>query len=323
MVTSIRDREVVTPSDRWQLLDGTLVAGDGDPLKVVYPATSEVLQEARGASVTQVDRAVHAARRAFDGSGWRDVAGSERAARLDAMADHLEARSDQLATLVVADNGKTLPEAAVDVRAAIGALRNGAAWAREDHDEHLDDHEGVRRTIVREPVGVVAALTPFNAPLMFCALKTAAALASGNTLVLKPSERAPLVPVALAEAAVAAGLPGGVLGLVQGDARVAAALVEDARVDAVSLTGGVPAGVAVARTVAGRIGRMVLELGGKSANIVLADADLEPAIAAAAAGIYRNSGQRCFSGSRLVVEESIADEVTDGGGRAGAHAAPG
>jgi aldehyde dehydrogenase (NAD+) len=147
---------------------------------------------------------------------------------------------------------------------------------------------------------------------MFAANKAGPALAAGNSVVLKPSERAPLVPMALCEAAQEAGLPSGVLSMLHGQARVAVQLTMDPGVDMITITGGTVAGTAVMNAAASTMKRLVLELGGKSAHIVLADADLDTAIAAAAAGMFRNSGQRCFSGSRLVVEESVADRVEAG-----------
>ena len=277
-----------------------------------YPATGELLVQARAADRGQVKAAVQAARRAFDDGVWRGTAAGERAAALERMAEYLRARAEELSVQVVLDNGKTLREARVDVAAAIGALRAAAAIGREDQETRLADERGVSRRIWREPVGVVAALTPFNAPLLFAALKAAPALVAGNSVVLKPSERAPLLPVVLARAAAAAGLPAGVLGLVHGGPESAATLCEDQGVDMISLTGGVAAGSAVMRAAAATIKNVLLELGGKSAHIVLADADLPAAIAGVAAGIFRNAGQRCFSGSRLIVEESVAPEVERG-----------
>lgn len=290
-------------------IDGDAVAGQGDTWEVRNPATGSRLAIVRSASPAECDRAIAAARRTFDDGVWRNRDGASRAALLRRTADRIEARADTLATLIVLDNGKTLGEARGDVAAAAAAFRAAADWCLHPLLTERPPERGVRKEIWREPVGVVAGITPFNAPLAFAALKAAPALAAGNSVVLKPSERAPLAPIAVCEAAREAGLPPGVLNLIQGDAEVASRLAADPRVDLISLTGGTAAGTAVMHAAAATIKRLILELGGKSAHIVLADADLETAIAAVAAGIFRNAGQRCLSGSRLLVEASIAEQV--------------
>lgn len=290
-------------------LGGAPAEGDGDPLPVFSPATGETLAVARGASPAQVDTALAEARRAADEGPWCRWPAERRAEVLSAVADRLEARSDELAALIVVDNGKTLAEAQGDARAAVAAFRAAAADARRPVEEEMAPERGLRRLVRREPVGVVAGITPFNAPLAFAALKAAPALAAGNSIVLKPSERAPLLPRAVCDAATAAGVPPGTLALLHGGPDIAVRLCTDPRVDMISLTGGVEAGRAAMRAAAGTIKRLVLELGGKSAHIVLADAPLDEAVAAVAGGIFKNAGQRCLSGSRLIVEAAVADEV--------------
>ncbi len=297
---------------RAHFIDGTRQCGEGRELDVTFPVTGEVLIRLKGADSAQVDAAIAAARRSFDQGVWRHRSAAQRAQTLNAMGECLEGRRDELVRQVMFDNGKTRGEAVIDVMAAAGACRAAASSCLEDKEITLPEERGVVRKIWREAVGVVAAITPFNAPLMFAALKSAPALAAGNSVVLKPSERAPLLPVALCEAGREAGLPDGVLNLIHGTGEVAAALCEDDRVDMISLTGGVATGTAVMRAAAPTIKNVLLELGGKSAHIILADADLSVAIGAAAAGIFRNAGQRCFSGSRLILEEKIADEVEAG-----------
>jgi acyl-CoA reductase-like NAD-dependent aldehyde dehydrogenase len=294
------------------LVDGEPVAGDGDVLEVLFPVTGEVLARVRAAGQEQIEAAVGAARRTFDEGVWRRQPPPARARVLEAMAADLESRSADLATRVMFDNGKTAPEAAGDVQACGAALRAAARYCLAEETPSPPAERGVVKLVRREPVGVVAAVTPFNAPLVFAALKCGPALAAGNSVVLKPSERAPLVPIALGEAALRAGLPSGTLNIVHGRAEVAAALCSDPRVDMITITGGTRSGSAVMQAAARGIKRVLLELGGKSAHIVLADADLDRAIPGVAAGIYRNAGQRCFSGSRLVVEEAVADRVAEG-----------
>lgn len=293
-------------------INGRAERGRGPALPISCPFSGELLTELGTADAGQIEAALQAARATFDSGVWSRRSGEARAAVLDRIADRLEARLPDLARRIVFDNGKTLPEARIDVFAAVGAFRYGARCAREQAPILPPEERGVRKEIWREPVGVVAALTPFNAPLLFTALKCAPALAAGNSVILKPSERAPLLPMAVFEAAHEAGVPPGVLNLLQGGADVAARICEDPRTDMVTLTGGTPAGTAVMRAAAPRIKRLLLELGGKSPHIILGDADLDAAIPAIAAGIFRNSGQRCFSGSRLIVEESVADAVEDG-----------
>jgi acyl-CoA reductase-like NAD-dependent aldehyde dehydrogenase len=309
MPRSFTSRAVPAVSADLHYIDGRRVEGHGEDFPVQFPATGETVVTCRAASDAQVDAAVAAARRTLDAGVWRERPAVERAEVLRAMATALDARRDVLVPLIVVDNAKTVGEARGDLHAAVAALRAAAHDALLPLEERLPDARGVERRIWREPVGVVAAITPFNAPLAFAALKVAPALAAGNSVVLKPSERAPLLPVAVCEAADAAGLPAGVLNLVHGDARVAVRLTEHPSVDMITLTGGTEAGRAAMRAAASTFKRLVLELGGKSAHIVLADADLDAAIPAVAGGVFKNAGQRCLSGTRLLVEERIADEV--------------
>jgi acyl-CoA reductase-like NAD-dependent aldehyde dehydrogenase len=293
-------------------IDGETVEGCGEELEVRYPATGEILGRIRAADDHQVAAAVAAGRSAFDSGVWRGWDSQRRAEILERIADALTERTEELVTKVVLDNGKTLGEARIDVMAAAAAFRSAAQSVRNDREVSMPTERGVTKQVRREPVGVVAALTPFNAPLMFAGLKAAPALAAGNSVVLKPSERAPYLPIVICEAAQQAGLPVGVLSLVHGRSETAAALCRDRGVDMISLTGGAAAGTAVMQAGAPTIKNLLLELGGKSAHIILADADLPRAIRAAAAAIFRNAGQRCFSGSRLIVEEAVADEVESG-----------
>ena len=293
-------------------INGRIERGRGPTFPVVCPFSGSTLLDLATADAGQIEAALQAARSSFDAGVWRQQSGEARGAVLDGIADRLAARLEDLAERVVFDNGKTLPEARIDVYAAVGAFRYGARCAREQAAMVPAEERGVHKEVWREPVGVVVALTPFNAPLLFTALKCAPALAAGNSVILKPSERAPLLPLAVFEAALDAGVPAGVLNLLHGGTDVAAQLCDDPRTDMITLTGGSPAGTAVMRAAAPRIKRLLLELGGKSPHIILADADIESAIPAIAAGIFRNSGQRCFSGSRLIVDESVADAVEDG-----------
>jgi acyl-CoA reductase-like NAD-dependent aldehyde dehydrogenase len=312
MLKPLAQRDVPVFSPDVHFVDGQRIAGAGEPFAVTFPATAETLVTLSDASPGQLEAAIGAARRSFDTGVWRTRTPAERARVLESAADLLAGRREELAARIAFDNGKTLPEAAIDVLAAVSGLRAAARYALADAPETPATEPGAVRMIWREPVGVVAAVIPFNAPLPFAAIKCGPALAAGNSVVLKPSERAPLAPIALAEALHAAGLPAGVLNLVHGRASVSAALFNDPRVDMITLTGGTPAGTAALHAAAPGIKRVLLELGGKSAHIVLGDADVEAAVQAVAAGMFRNAGQRCFSGSRLVVEEAVADRVVEG-----------
>ncbi len=312
MLDSLAQRQIPSFGRNHLFINGKVEGGHGPELKVSFPLTGETLLDLQTADARQVEEALQAARSSFDSGIWRQRSGLARAKVLEGVADRIEARFQDLARRVVFDNGKTLSEAEIDVRAAVATFRYGARCARDQSVVRIPDERGVQKEVWREPVGVVAALTPFNAPLPFTALKCAPALAAGNSIVLKPSERAPLLPIAVCEAASDAGLPAGVLNLVQGGTDVATQLCDDPRTDMITLTGGTPAGTAVMRAAAPRIKRLLLELGGKSPHIILADADLDAAIPAICAGIFRNSGQRCFSGSRLIVEEGIASAIEDG-----------
>jgi acyl-CoA reductase-like NAD-dependent aldehyde dehydrogenase len=281
----------------------------GLPFIVTTPITGETLATLHAASTEEIDAAVAAARAAFDEGVWASRPADHRAAVLRETAARLRGRLETLRPLIMRDNGKTHGEATIDVMAAAAAFDEAAASCLAAREERMGLARGVEREIWREPVGVVVGITPFNAPVMFSALKAAPALAAGNSVVLKPSERAPLAAPAVVDAAREAGVPKGVLSLLHGGSVVAATLCRDDRVDMITLTGGTAAGTAVMHAAAATIKRLLLELGGKSAHIILADADLDMATRAAAAAIFRNAGQRCLSGSRLLVEAAVADEV--------------
>ena len=288
---------------------GRFVAGGGAPFDVRYPATQETLVVLREASEAQCEEALAAARRTFDRGDWRAKKGWERAAVLDQAASLVFSRAEELARMIVFDNGKTLPEARIDVLATVGNLKTFARYAALEATPSPAPDGSVMKLIVRDPVGVVVGLTPYNAPLPFASLKAAPALAAGNSVVFKPSERSPMLATEFARILYEAGLPVGALSVLQGASGVARRLAGDHRVDMITMTGGTAAGSAVMHLAAPTIKNLLLELGGKSAHIILEDADLDLAVRGGVAGMFRNSGQRCFSGSRLVVQESVADRV--------------
>lgn len=288
---------------------GAFSKGEGAPFEVCYPATGETLLTLREASEAQCEHALTVARHTFERGDWRLRKGWERAGVLDKAAHLVLSRMEDLARMIVFDNGKTLPEARIDVLATAGNLKTFARYAAGEMTPQPAPDGSIVKMVVRDPVGVVLGLTPFNAPLPFASLKAAPALAAGNSVVFKPSERAPLLAVEFARILYEAGLPEGALTVLQGAAGVASRLASDHRVDMITMTGGTAAGSAIMKLAAPTIKNLLLELGGKSAHIILEDADLDLAVRGAAAGMFRNSGQRCFSGSRLLVQSSVADRI--------------
>lgn len=291
------------------VIGGKFTRGSGKSFSVVYPATGETLVELNESTPQDCDAALSAARRTFDRGDWRLRKGSERAVVLEKAAGLLLSRVDELARMVALDNGKTIGEARNDVWATYGSLKLCARQAAGEMEPQPMPEGSLVKMIWREPVGVVLGLTPFNAPFPFASLKASPSLASGNSVVLKPSERSPMMATEYARLLYEAGLPEGALSVLHGAVTPAQYLANDARVDMITMTGGTPGGTAVMQAAAPTIKNVLLELGGKSAHIILADADIDLAIQGAAAGIFRNAGQRCFSGSRLVVDDAVADEV--------------
>jgi acyl-CoA reductase-like NAD-dependent aldehyde dehydrogenase len=285
-------------------------AASGRSFDTRFPATGEVIAQVAEAAAADVDRAVAAARTAYQDRRWQRMDGADRAALLWRIADALAARADQLARLEVLDNGKPIREAVIDVRQAVDAFRYYAGWADKLQGETLPVRGRVLNYTLREPVGVVGAIIPWNFPLLMAVWKVAPALACGNAVVLKPAEQTPLGALELAAIAAEAGLPPGVLNVVPGFGETAgAALVRHPGVDKIAFTGSTAVGKRIMRDAADSLKKVSLELGGKSPNIVLADADLDAAARGAFSGIFYNTGQCCTAGSRLLVHDSVKDEV--------------
>jgi phenylacetaldehyde dehydrogenase len=289
-------------------IDGDFVETEG-VLATVNPATGQTLAEAPLASERDVDAAVSAADRAFE--GWRSTPPTQRARLLWTLADLLEANKDEFATIEVLDNGKPMWEAeAVDIALTIELLRYYAGWTTKIDGKVLPNSiPGMFTVAKREPIGVVAAITPWNFPLLEVGYKLGPALAAGCTIVVKPSELAPLSTLRLMELVNEAGFPPGVVNVVIGGPEVGAALVHHPGVRKIAFTGQTATGKEIMRTAVDGLKRVTLELGGKSPNIVFADADLEAATSGAFGGIFFNQGQACVAGSRLFVEAPIADEL--------------
>jgi betaine-aldehyde dehydrogenase len=275
---------------------------DGSPVRVVSEATAD---DARAA--------IAAARRAFDEGPWPRTPATERAALLRHLAARLQTERDLVARLESLDTGKRFVESQIDVDDVTAVFEHFADLATADAGRVVDTgNPTVSSRIVHEPVGVCALITPWNYPLLQTAWKVAPALVAGNTLVLKPSELTPSTAIWLMEALTAEGLPPGAANLVLGaGAVVGAPLTEDPAVDLVSFTGGLQTGRAIMAAAAPTVKRVALELGGKNPNVLFADADLPAAIDNALTAVFLDSGQVCSAGARLLVEESIHDEVVD------------
>ncbi|MFJ9415863.1 aldehyde dehydrogenase family protein [Streptomyces sp. NPDC101227] len=284
-------------------IDGEFTEGSGGGLaKTVSPATEEVLAEYTQANAEDVDRAVKAARKAFE--KWSELPGAERAKYLFRIARIIQERSRELAVLESLDNGKPIRESRdADLPLVAAHFFYYAGWA--DKLDHAGYGPNPR------PLGVAGQVIPWNFPLLMLAWKIAPALATGNTVVLKPAETTPLSALFFADICRQAGLPKGVVNIVTGDGSTGAALVAHPDVNKVAFTGSTDVGKAIARTVAGTDKKVTLELGGKAANIVFDDAPIDQAVEGIVNGIFFNQGHVCCAGSRLLVQESVQDELLD------------
>ena len=306
-VAAIRDdaRRLIIGGD-------SVESADGRTFDTVDPGTGGVLTQVARGGTADVDRAVAAARAALP--RWSRAAPAERARLLRRLGDQLESHADELAQLETLDNGKPLGVSRdVDVALAIDHFHYFAGWATKLQGAVVDTSVPDTHVYLRrEPVGVVGAIIPWNFPLLMAAWKLAPALAAGCTVVLKPAEQTPLTALRLGELALEAGLPPGVINVVPGYGDTGAAIVEHPGVDKIAFTGSVEVGKEVARSAAATLKTVSLELGGKSPNIIFADADLDAATHAAAGAIFANTGQVCSAGSRLYVESAVFDEVVSG-----------
>jgi acyl-CoA reductase-like NAD-dependent aldehyde dehydrogenase len=274
------------------------------------PSTGDVISEIAAADTKDIDAAVAAARTAFEDAAWHNMDAADRGVVLWKIADAIEARAEQLVRLEVTDNGKPLREAQIDIKQAVDAFRYYAGWTTKMAGETLPVAGNVLNYTLREPVGVVGAIIPWNFPLLMAAWKVAPALACGNTVLLKPAEQTPLTALELAAIAQEAGLPPGVLNVVPGLGEDAgAALVRHPDVDKIAFTGSTQVGKLIMREAAESLKKVSLELGGKSPNIIFEDADIDAAVRGSFSAIYYNTGQTCTAGSRLLVHESLKDGV--------------
>ncbi len=293
-------------------LGGTFVAAsDGGTRDCIDPATGDVVARVAEATAHDAQRAIALARAAFDDGPWPQTPALDRAKLLNALADAIDTNADDLTKLETLGCGKPLREAAYDVADAANCFRYYAGLATKPHGQSFDVPAPSQTFTVREPIGVCGQIVPWNYPLLMSVWKLAPALSAGNVCILKPSEYTPLSALWLAKLARAVGLPDGVLSVLPGAGPVVgAALAESMDVDKIAFTGSVPTGQTIMRAAAGNVKKISLELGGKSPNIVFADADFATAIDYALFGIFANAGQVCSAGSRLLIEGSIAEKFT-------------
>jgi acyl-CoA reductase-like NAD-dependent aldehyde dehydrogenase len=285
-------------------------AADGRTFETIDPSTGETISAVPQAGAEDVDRAVRAARAALDGD-WGRWPAARRERLMHALADLIEENADELAELEARDNGKPVKLArSVDVASAVNHLRYYAGWPTKIEGEVIPvAWPNVHVYTRKEPVGVCGQIIPWNFPLLMAAWKVAPALAAGCTVVLKPAEQTPLTALRMGELALEAGLPEGVLNVVTGDGETGAALVDHEGVDKIAFTGSTAVGREIGSKAGRTLKRVTLELGGKSPNIILPDADLDAAIKGSFQGIYYNTGQACNAGSRLFVHREQFDEV--------------
>jgi phenylacetaldehyde dehydrogenase len=299
------------------LIDGEWVTGhSGARMDVINPSNGQVLVQESLGGAREVDLAVQAARRAFESGPWARMRPAERTRLLLKLADALEQNGDELALLETLNTGKPLKMArAFDIGMAAECLRYNAGWATKLSGEtrNVSLPGDWHAYTLREPVGVVGLIVPWNVPLAMAVSKISPALAAGCTVVLKPAELTPLTALRLGELIQAIGFPPGVVNIVTGLGHEAGqAIVDHPGVDKISFTGSTVVGKSLLASAAGNLKRVALELGGKSPVFIFADADLDRAMDAAARGIFGNTGQVCAAGSRLFVHRSVADRVIEG-----------
>ena len=288
-------------------------AVSGKTFATVNAATEEVICEVAEGDKEDIDLAVHAARAAFESGPWSKMDARDRGQLLARLADLMEQNLDELAALETLDNGKPIADArAADLPLAIDCIRYYAGWADKIHGDTIPIRGDYFCYTRREPIGVCGQIIPWNFPILMTAWKWGPALATGNTIVMKPAEQTPLTCLRLGELALEAGFPPGVINIVPGFGPTAgAALVKHGLVDKIAFTGSGETGQRIMADAATTLKRITFELGGKSPNIVFADADLDAAIAGAEFGLFFNQGQCCCAGSRLFVEDAIHEEFVE------------
>jgi len=301
------------------LIDGKQVdAASGETFDVLDPSNNSVLARVQKGGAEDINRAVQAARKAFEGGPWRKITPSERGKLIWKLADLIEANLEEFAQLETLDNGKPLTiSRAADVPLTIDHFRYYAGLATKVHGETMDisvpymPGADFLDYTLREPIGVVGQIIPWNFPLLMAAWKLGVALAAGCTVILKPAEQTPLSALKLGQLICEAGFPDGVVNIVTGFGDAGAALASHNDVDKIAFTGSTEVGHEIVKASAGNLKKVTLELGGKSPSIVFPDADLDLAALGVANGIFFNQGQCCCAGSRIMVHKNIYDELIE------------
>lgn len=294
------------------IVDGRPVADPDRVRHIHYPANGFPVASVAQGQPSDVARAIKAARAAFDSGVWSRLRGGDRSLLLERLAAALEASAEDFAMVEVLQTGKPITEARGDVARAVDGLRFYAAMARMIRGETIEVDGHKRAQTIREPLGVVAAIVPWNVPLVLMVSKMAPALAAGNTVVVKPAEMTPLTALMLAELSTKIGWPAGVINIITGGGEVGNILTKSPGVDGITFTGSTRTGEIVGTNAVTTHKRMQLELGGKSANIIFSDADIDAAIKGASSAIFYGQGQVCCAGSRLLVQRSVYEEVAEG-----------
>ncbi len=288
-------------------------SASGKTFETINPATEEVIARVAEGDAADIDLAARAARKAFDSGPWRKADARDRGRMLNRLADLMEQNIDELAELETLDNGKPISESRNgDLPLAIDCLRYFAGWADKIHGQTIPVRGRYFCYTRREPLGVAGQIIPWNFPILMVSWKWGPALAAGCTIVLKPAEQTPLTALRMGELAIEAGFPAGVINIVPGYGETAGdALVKHPAVDKIAFTGATSTGQLIMRNAAQTLKRVTLELGGKSPNIVFADADLDAAADGAMLGLYLNQGQCCCAGSRLFVQDKAYDQLVE------------
>jgi aldehyde dehydrogenase (NAD+) len=287
-------------------------ASSGKRFPVENPATEEIIAEVALGDATDAGLAVQAARACFESDAWRGMSAKKRGRLLFKTADLLEARLEEFARLETAHNGKTLFESKIEISMTVNTLRYYGGWADKITGDTLPVEGPFLAYTLREPIGVVGAIVPWNFPLNIASWKFAPALAAGCTMILKPASETPLTALLFAELILEAGFPPGAFNVLSGGGSTAgAALVRHPDVDKISFTGSTEVGRQIMKMAADTNKRITLELGGKSPNVIFADADLKAAVRGAQTGIFYGKGEVCAAGSRLLVEKSVHDQVVE------------
>ncbi|MCA0918763.1 aldehyde dehydrogenase [Pseudooceanicola nanhaiensis] len=294
-------------------INNELVTSQGESFPSYDPATGQPWSSMADATLDEVDRAVMAARGAMNNPAWRDMAQTDRGALLYRLAELITQNVDRLSRLEVRDNGKLLKEMTALTHAVAASMRYFAGMADKIEGTTIPVNKpDMLNFTLREPVGVIAAIVPWNSPLLLLNRAFSPAVACGNAMVVKPSEHSAASILAFAELVAEAGFPAGVFNVVTGNGRtVGDALVRHPEVDKIDFTGGPETGRIIAGSAAQNLTPSILELGGKSPNIICADADLDRAVTGVVSGIFAAGGQTCVAGSRCLVHDSIYDEVAD------------